>query len=192
MKAQLKVIIFCLALGAAWPQAAYAQASQFRGYAEFENIIGRRISSAPFSLLPYAASETGLLNLLGAWTEFGSKHVFANGLPNSVNMLIWYTTLSGFAKDLGASCETSQRLRLTPEFTRTLQLICLWPADAAKSEAAMQAFWLALMGYTAPEEEFQAWRTFFLTSSYKDKASAETVAAMALAILMNPYLLLQD
>jgi hypothetical protein len=56
----------------------------------------------------------------------------------------------------------------------------------------MLAFWLAIMGYSAPEEEYQAWRTFFLSSAYKDKPAGETVSAMSLAILMNPFLLLQN
>ena len=45
------------------------------------------------------------------------------------------------------------------------------------------------MGYNAPETEYVAWRDYVL-ASYKDQPAAETVAAMTLAITMNPYFLL--
>ena len=50
--------------------------------------------------------------------------------------------------------------------------------------------YLYLMGYNAPEDEYLAWRDFFLKSSYRDRPAAETLDAMTLAITMNPFFLL--
>ncbi len=36
----------------------------------------------------------------------------------------------------------------------------------------------------------ERWRDFFLASSYRDRPANETVAAMTLAITMNPYFLI--
>jgi hypothetical protein len=51
-------------------------------------------------------------------------------------------------------------------------------------------FWLGVMGYNAPDEEFTAWRDMFLHSSYQNRPAAETIEAMTLAITMNPHFLL--
>jgi hypothetical protein len=68
--------------------------------------------------------------------------------------------------------------------------MCTWPQADAKDEAVMLPFWVSLMGYSAPREEYEAWRKFFLTSSYANKPARETISAMALAITLNPYFLL--
>jgi len=179
---------------AGYPSMALAQATQFRGHAEIEKILSHRLAPAdkPLTLLPYVGNQYGLLNLLGSWAQSGGVSVFSNGLPNAVNMLIWYSSLHGIAKDLGAKCTQSNGLAINAEFAKTLQTICAWPADSAKSESTMLAFWLGIMDYSAPEEEFQAWRAFFLNSSYQNKSAGETVSAMSLSILMSPFLLLQN
>jgi hypothetical protein len=70
-----------------------------------------------------------------------------------------------------------------------LRRLCTWPAAEAKSDAGLLDFWLAVMGYNAPESEYAAWRDFF-RSAYADRPAAETVSAMTFAITMNPYFLL--
>ena len=47
------------------------------------------------------------------------------------------------------------------------------------------------MGFSAPREEYLAWRDFFLNSSYRDKPAREAVPAMALSIMLNPHFLLR-
>jgi hypothetical protein len=90
---------------------------------------------------------------------------------------------------MGKTCK-EPALQLNDRFADTLAEICTWPKPKAKSDAAMSAFWLALMGYEAPKQEYVAWRDFFLSSSYRDRSADETVAAMTLAITMNPYFLI--
>jgi len=179
--------VFALLFGLAAPAAA--QTSQFKGLAAVSRELSTRIAPkhAPLELDRFLPAED-LDVLLGSWTGFGGEHNFKNGVPNSLNMVIWHATLSRFAAAMGESCATP-RMEFHPRFGATLQKVCAWPAPKAQSEATLTAFWLALMGYGAPEAEYVAWRDFF-RAAYAGKPAAETVAAMTLAIAMNPHFLL--
>lgn len=170
---------------------ADAQMSQFKGMTTTSQSLSARIgqSETPLELDWYLPAH-GLDYLLGTWSTFGSEHSFQNGTPNALSMVIWHVTLSGFARSMGASCQAPQ-MPLHPRFVAELKKLCAWPAPEAKADAVMTAFWLGMMGYEAPRAEYLAWRQFFLTSSYKDRPASEAVSAMTLAILMNPYFLLQ-
>lgn len=166
-----------------------AQTSRFKGWAAISKELSTRIApkGEPLDLdrfLPAADME----DLLGSWSTFGSEHAFQNGLPNSISIAIWHATLSNFAKSIGASCRQPQ-LEFHPKFAGTLQTLCTWPAAGAQSDALLMDYWLAIMGYNAPEPEYVAWRDYIL-ASYKDRPAAEAVTAMTLAITMNPYFLL--
>ncbi len=137
-------------------------------------------------------SDPGLSYLLGVWDDFGTQHVFRNGLPNPVNTLVWYTSLSSLADDLAANCGPAPKIVSNAEFAKALSAICQWPAATAKTDSAMLGFWIALMGYDAPESEYDAWKSFFLTSSYQNRPAPETVKAMTQAILLNPYFLIGE
>jgi hypothetical protein len=104
-------------------------------------------------------------------------------------MVIWHVALSRFSKSMAASCRKPEFV-LHPRFLATLKTICTWPSAEARSEPVMLDFWLSVMGYNAPEEEYLAWRDFFLKSSYSNRPAAETLDAMTLAITMNPFFLL--
>jgi hypothetical protein len=181
-------VVACIAFGAATPPG-HAESSQFKGLAAASRELSNRIApkDAPLELGRYLPGDD-LCELLGTWSSFGTEHSFRNGAPNSLNMVVWHATLSRFAKEMGDSC-AAPRMALHPRFLATLGKICAWPAAAAKAEPVLQEFWLSLMGYNAPESEFAAWRDFFL-ASYARRPAAETVAAMTLAITMNPYFLL--
>lgn len=170
---------------------AHAEAPRFKGMATLSTELAARISTAeePFELDQFMPAD-GLDELAGTWSSFGTEHRFTNGTPNPVNMVILYASLSGFAQAMGKSCNEPQ-LQFNDSFADTIELLCDWPAANAKSEGAMMAFWLGLMGYDAPKEEFLAWRAFFTTSAYRDRPAGETIAAMTLAITMNPYFLVQ-
>jgi hypothetical protein len=111
-------------------------------------------------------------------------------VPNSLNIVIWHATLSRFAAAIGESC-AAPRLAFHPKFQATLRRVCAWPAEEARSEPVLREFWLAMMGHGAPEAEYAAWREFF-RAAYAGKPAAETVAAMTLAITMNPHFLLHQ
>lgn len=181
-------LLLVLAAGAA---RAEVLSSQFKGLAAASRELSSRIApkDAPIDLSHFLPAED-LDPLLGSWDGFGSEHSFRNGVPNALNMVIWHATLSRFAAAMGGSC-AAPRLALHPRFQSTLRRVCAWPEEEARSETALQAFWVALMGYGAPEAEYAAWRDF-VRAAYAGKPAAEAVAAMTLAITLNPHFLLHQ
>jgi hypothetical protein len=171
------------------PAGAMAQSSQFKGWAAVSRELSIRLAPQghPFDLDEFLPSRS-MDELLGTWTTFGTEHRFRNGMPNALNMTIWHVALSGFAKAVGQSC-TSPRLMFHERFLTTLYKLCAWPTPAAKDEGVLFAFWTSVMGYNASEQEYVAWRDFFLRE-YASQPAVETVAAMTFAIIMNPSFLL--
>lgn len=175
---------------------AFAEAGKFRGHSFFDRVFSERtltpgtpVSIGDFIVTP-GTYPGDLLSLLGGNTANGPGQIeFRNGEPNSVNMLLWYLGLDGISRKIGQNC-LQRTLAWEPSFQGKLLALCEWPSAQAKSETVMQSYWLALMGYDAPESEYQAWREFFLQSSYANKPADEAVAAMSLAILYNPHFLL--
>jgi hypothetical protein len=180
-------LAFGLCAGA---QTAVAQTAQFKGWYVVSSELSTRLApkGVPLDLDRFLPAED-MEDLLGTWFRFGGEHTYQNGLPNSVNMVIWHVALSRFSKSMAASCKTPE-LAFHPRFLATLERLCTWPAAQAQSEPVLLDFWLSVMGYNAPEEEFLAWRDFFIRSSYRSRPANETIDAMTLAITMNPYFLL--
>jgi len=139
-----------------WPQFAPAQVSQFKGWTAVQRELSVRLAP-PRTLLPMERylPAPGLHLLLGTWYTFGSVHTFQNGLPNSLNMLIWQTSLKPFARDIAQECAAPQ-MRLNNQARAVLQRLCQWPAAEAKSHEVLMQYWLSMMGYNAPESEFIA------------------------------------
>ena len=183
----LAVTALCVCLE---PAASRAQSAQFKGWSAVSKELSTRLArpGAPLDLDRFMPAED-VDGLLGTWNGFGDEHTFKNGLPNSVNMMIWRVAFSRFAKSVAVSCKAPQ-LDFHERFLATLEALCAWPAETAKSDAALREFWFAVMGYNAPEAEYLAWRDFFLTSSYRGRPASETIDAMTLAITMNPFFLL--
>jgi hypothetical protein len=174
-------------LGAA---PASAQSAQFKGEPALTRELAGRLTSGKLAFeLDWFVPAPGLDELLGTWSSFGSEHSFQNGKPNALNMVIWHATLSNLAQSLGHWCN-GPWIMFDERFATSLSRLCAWPGPMAKDESVLETFWTTLMGYAAPREEYIAWRDFFLTSSYRDKPARETIPAMALAILLNPHLLL--
>ncbi len=166
-----------------------AQHAQFKGWAAVSKELSTRLAAPGTTLnLQQFVPADDLDDLLGTWYRFGDEHTFQNGSPNSVNMVIWRVTLSGFAKSVAGSCGRP-RLSFHERFLTTLRALCRWPAAEAKKDSVLMGFWFSVMGYNAPETEYAAWREFFLTT-YANRSAAETIDAMTLAITMNPYFLL--
>jgi hypothetical protein len=166
-----------------------AQHAQFKGWAAVSRELSTRLAPPGTMLDLYQfVPANDLDDLLGTWYRFGDEHTFQNGSPNSVNMVIWRVTLSGFAKSVASSCG-QPRLTFHQQFLATLRALCRWPAAEAKKDDVLLGFWLSVMGHNAPESEYAAWQEFFL-ATYANRPAAETIEAMTLAITMNPYFLL--
>jgi hypothetical protein len=170
---------------------ALSSVARYKGLYALSKELSARIApvDGPIELDQFMPAD-GLDDLTGTWSAFGSEHHFQNGTPNAVNMVLLRLAFSGFAQSLGRSCASPQIL-LNDNFYDTLETVCTWPSAEAKSEAALSAFWLSIMGYDASESEFKVWRDFF-RKTYAKKKAAETVEAMTLAIMLNPYFLLEQ
>ncbi|MGE0004279.1 MAG: hypothetical protein AB7S92_01700 [Parvibaculaceae bacterium] len=166
-----------------------AQDPQLKGLAALSRELSARIAPRddPLELDIFIPAD-GLDDLAGTWSTFGTQHKFQNGTPNPVNMVIMQAALSGFAASLGESCATPQ-LSFHPQFLEILRNLCKWPAASAKADAVMRGFWVSIMGYDAPMQEYDAWRSF-MRREYGERPAAETIEAMTLAITMNPYFLM--
>jgi hypothetical protein len=171
--------------------AAEASGTRFKGLSALSTELSARIAphDSPIELDRFMPAD-GLDDLVGTWANFGSEHRFQNGMPNAVNMVLLRLAFSGFAQSLAKSCKTPQLL-LNESFYDTLEVLCTWPSAQARSEPVLTAFWLSMMGYNAPQEEFEIWRKFLL-GTYADKKPAEAIEAMTLALMLNPYFLLEQ
>jgi hypothetical protein len=182
------LVVFLLALTLA---PSVADAARLKGLTALSMELSARIApeDGPVELDRYMPAD-GLDDLVGTWSAFGTEHTFQNGLPNAVNMVLMRLTLSRFSQALARTSANPQRL-LNETFYDTLEALCTWPSAEAKSEQVMMAFWLAMMGYNAPQEEYSIWRDFVL-ATYERKKAQEAIEAMTLALLMNPYFLLEQ
>jgi len=188
--------------------------SVLRGYTQINRLIHERIAQRNgFHVGQYLLGQStsspqngDLLSLLGTYDGSDTSAAYANGDPNTVNMLLWYIDLNMFAEDIALQCAPPAHeeillqddpkvfpLKLNPDFMAVLQPLCAWPNDAAKTDAVLYAFWSAILGFDAPPEEFQAWKTYFLTDpEYTTASPAKLIAAMSLSAMFNPYFLLAE
>lgn len=172
---------------------AYASPSEFKGFFAVESMLQEKIfaSTPKFRLLSYIGSND-LLSLLGTYNVGPGGHSqFQNGTPNPTNMLLWHLTMSGVAEDISRSCSNPNNISFKPEFSELLKSLCQWPKPVARDPAVLLDFWFFLMGYESDEQEFEAWRDFFLQGPYSESSAQETVSAMALSVFLNPYFLLK-
>ncbi len=169
---------------------AIAAPAQFKGLTALSKELSSRIApdGAPIELDRFMPAD-GLDDLAGTWDTSGAEHRFQNGLPNSVNIVLLRLAFWRFAKSLAATC-TNPQLLLNESFFDTLEALCTWPSDEARSDEVMTAFWLAMMGYDAPKSEFETWRDF-VRRTYGRQKPDEAIESMTLAIMLNPYFLLQ-
>ncbi len=171
--------------------AAGAAPAQFKGLSALSKELSARIAplEAPIELDRFMPAD-GLDDLTGTWSAFGTEHTFRNGQPNAVNMVLLRLAFSRFAKSLAASCASPQLL-LNEPFFDTLEALCTWPSAEARSEDVLIAFWLAMMGYNAPKSEYEIWRDF-VRDTYTKRKPSEAIEAMTVALMLNPYFLLQN
>lgn len=167
-----------------------AHAARMKGLSAISQELSSRIATPdmPIDLADFMPGE-GLETLAGAWLPQGTEFSFQNGEPNAVNMVLIRLTFFRFAQSLAKSCESAQ-FPLNDNFYDTLEALCAWPSPEARNDKIMQDFWLYLMGYNAGEAEYVAWRDF-IRRDYGGKPARESIEAMTLSLMLNPYFLLQ-
>jgi hypothetical protein len=165
-------------------------AAHFKGINALSTELSARIApeEAPIELDRFMPAD-GLDDLTGTWAAFGVEHAFQNGQPNAVNMVLLRLAFSRFAKSLASNC-TSPELILNEPFVDTLEALCSWPSAEAKSETVLQNFWLSMMGYNAPKSEYEIWRDF-VRRTYEQHKARDALEGMTLAVMLNPYFLLE-
>lgn len=183
------LIVAAACIGLAGPAAAAG--ARLKGLTALSKELSARIApdEGPIELDRYMPAD-GLDDLAGTWSAFGTEHKFQNGMPNAVNMVLLRLAFSGFAQSLAKSCATPQVL-LNDRFYATLETLCKWPSAEAKSDKVLTDFWLGMVGYDAPQEEYGIWRDFVLTT-YGDKKAQEAIESMTLALMLNPYFVLEQ
>jgi hypothetical protein len=178
-----------------------------RGYTTINRLLKERVVQPDgFELGQYLGeaesvaepAQGRLLSLLGTYVGAGTDAQFQNGQPNSMNMILWYILLDHLADGVAANCPgahpgAAARVRLRPRFAEALRRVCAWPSPDAKTPEALRGLWLELTAFDAPDQEFEAWRGFFVSSpDYVRAPASRAVSALVLSALFNPYFLLRD
>lgn len=187
-----------------WLQAFTADvAAQFKGYYPVDQLVVERLMlpGSDFKLGNYLGTGTGsdssgttvtfpaeLVELLGVFKSDGVNPGFRNGQPNGINVLLWYLLFDQLSTDVAGLCENKSPLPLNAEFRGDAMAVCTWPQTQAPE--VLQAYWLALMGYDAPETEFMAWRDQ-VVANFSGKSGKEALYGMSMLAFMNPYFLLR-
>lgn len=161
----------------------------------------------------FFGSDNDLGALLGRYVVVNGNGEFQNGTPNAMNMSLWFLVMSGMAGDVAKVCDPppdpnappppggggfnggfggfNQPLEWKDTFKPKVVALCDWPADAAKAETAMSAYWKAIMGFQAPAAAQTAWRDEFTANpAYATLKGKAAVRELTLAILMQPHFLL--
>jgi hypothetical protein len=172
---------------------ATATPPQFKGLDALSSEISARIAATGtrIELADFLPAD-GLDDLMGTWKASSGQHHFHNGSPGPINIVLFSTVMSEFAERIGSGCVGQSELLFNAEFAKLLQDVCDWPIDDDRSDAALGAFWGALMGYNAPRTEYEAWRAFALGPDLAGAPAPEAVEAITLSIALNPWFLLQQ
>ena len=176
----------------------------YKGYAAINQILKERVTGpSRFELgryvgEPYAEPKPGsLIELLGTYSGTDTGAAFRNGSPNAMNLLLWSILLSRFSHDIGHSCSNltnaaASRFSLSNDFKKVLAPVCEWPESVATSPVSLKAYWDGLMGYDAPEDEFENWLAFAQQEARSGSDAATAISRITVAALLNPYFLLRD
>jgi len=176
-------------------------ASQYLGYTVINQNLRERIMTpdSTFNLGKYLGENRseprangGLLALLGTYVGGDLDAGFRNGDPNPMNSILWYVALGGLARDFAKQCDTPPSdLPLSPEFKTVLMKFCTWPNGAQLTDDQLYSFWNSLVGFDAPNDEFQAWRDFARSPEMVAMPAKAAIQSLGLAALFNPYFLLR-
>ena len=178
--------------------AAPPSSAEFRGYTATNRTLSERLIERGHAFQggvylgeQYNPMTLNLLDLVGTYKSGSAGERFKNGVPNSLNMLLWHLMLSGLSGDVSKICSGENAREFRIDFQERVRALCSWPAGASRADAVLFDYWLATMGYDAPLTEYQVWKEFALGPAMADFQGAEAVEWLTLSILNNPYFLLR-
>lgn len=171
------------------PPQLFAQSSQYVGFRAIEKKLSGRIAGPGwnFQFVDYLRSS-GLVELLGSYGAEGGA--MKNAKPNAVNTLLYYEAFWSLGRQISESC-AGGGMDFSVPFKKALAQICKWPKADAQTESSLKNFWIALMGYDAPDSEYFAWRDFFTGPSFATARAEAAIPPMVASLLLNPHFLLQ-
>jgi hypothetical protein len=176
-------------------------AMQLIGYVGFERFLRDRIAAEPdnfflnYYLLGYGFSYLDDLSaLMGVHEGRGQTSDFRNAAPSSVNALLYDLVIAGVAGGLVAHCqEPVPALPAAPKYRadvlEMVNAVCR-ATDEEFPDAAAKLY-MALIGYSLPEHEFDEWQRFFAEEYQTNDPHLRARDAVYTA-LFNPYLLLTN
>ncbi len=190
----MKYIFLCLLF-----ISSFAQAAELKGYVETNQALRERIFNqnenyevGDFIGVRYSDFGNNLLDILGTYKSSGVTLGFKNGQPNSLNILVWKMMFSQLSDKISELCIGGDSTHFSPDFRTQMTTLCQWPSATGRNEESLKTFWTTLMGYDAPEDEYIAFRYFFLSDQWRQARPNDVVWAMSYSVLMNPYFLLRD
>jgi hypothetical protein len=192
-------LLLCLALLPSQAHGASAPAGQLRGYEAVSAILRQRLldptdaATDRFELGIFLGSRDpqGLPVLLGGFTGGGPDLAYRGGVPNAMNVALWYLVAHRVGGALAALCDAPDALlgdayALAPETKAALLPLCAWPATTVSQ---LGAFFDRLMGAFPAPGERDAWLTFLETQRGEPGGGA-FVRTATRTILLHPDFLL--
>jgi hypothetical protein len=193
MNTKMLILFFPIMAFAAGPGEA-----EFRGYVRTNNLLRERLfkPGSDFELgayvgQHYAGYGTNLLDLLGTQKNGFAGGRFRNGIPNSLNMLIWHMLFTRLSADVAHLCAGSANLDFNASFASAVLPLCGFPIGQAVWDERLFQLWLKVIAFDAPLAEFEAWRAFWTSSAAAGLSGPEAVEWMMLSLFNNPYFLLR-
>lgn len=171
---------------------------EYRGVSEIDGAIRTRMlkEGSSFSIRSYLG-EFSLGELLGIFKSSGGATLFINSKPNAANLVLYHLALRALARDvsesvcLSSESSSSASLFLNEAFRTTVEVLCAWPAAAARSDGALEQLWLGIMDYDAPHSEFLEWKGFLQSNALDTMTGREAIRDAVFTALYNPHFLLR-
>jgi hypothetical protein len=137
----------------------------------------------------------GIATILGGFSGDGVENDFRNGKPNGMNTAVWKLAVKRFVYNLVDCASPDDRKRGHYKISRHLRDLivktCQWPQV---EKPYLTDLWTLLMGYQAPKSERDAWMALYLDvdSPFKEETGEDTLRAMIMTIMLNPYFMLNQ
>lgn len=206
MKIYLSIVLSWIVLSAcspaseptSEPKVGGRATGSLRGLEALEDTINERLflpRSETIGLRRYLGDESsGLVALLGAFTEVTGFSIQRRAVPNAVNTFLWQKVSAGAADDLAARACQASAGSLVETFYRAAHTLCLArDPKAPETRQAMESLWMSLARFEAPEAERDMWISDELgvDGIVATSEGQERVAELVQSILMNPYFMLE-
>jgi hypothetical protein len=168
----------------------------YKGVAAVENIIRQRIWKEDyFRLGSYLgdSGDDGISLLLGSYDGATGLARLHNPTPNPVNTMLWAILMDKFAAEVvHLLCQGGVDPRIEYHFGQAAIYFCDNTDITEDDSKRLQALWLRVMRYDAPQSEMQAWISEVQSNRgvFASKLEHRKIKTLLQSLLMHPYFLL--